>query len=204
MTTKAYSYNEAERELARDKELSRLEVINFITNPTNKEEEGTIAWNKKEAEIEKALNNEGYCQIYNKESKEAEEIVKATGAYPYNSLVAEKLLDILGLNDIKNYKKRAEHIVYGTNRHYRHIKDIELYQKYWNDGYISIQDITNEDNGKKALLTGVVEGDLFAHKKVDEKVRLVCDNNHLGYQTKGQSRKYHMASTNDLFIKIIA
>lgn len=200
--TKSFNYNEAIKDIERSKMVSREEVIKMLTDTSNEYEQGTIAYNDKETLIEHTIGNKH--GLYMNEAIQAQEGIKATGAYPYLDVVAIELLKMLDVADTHQTRSRARHICYYTNKYQRAIHVVEKYHNMLKEGYISLNDITEDMNGKKALLTGKGEIDWFTIQKDNEPVTIVYTDTARGYKKKGQrSRYYQTPIDGDYFIKLI-
>lgn len=200
--TKSYNYNEAMRDIECSKEATRDEVVSMIQDTTNEYEQGTIAYNDKETEIEQTIGNK-HC-LYLKEAIEAYDNIKKIGAYPYLDTVAIELLRILDIPDTHRARSRASHVCYYTNKYQNALQVVEKYQAMFKDGYIHISDITEDMHGKKALLNGKYDIDWFTVNKDNEKVTIVCTGSATGYKKPKQRTRYYSSQLDsDYFIKII-
>ena len=113
-------------------------------------------------------------------------------------------MGIAHMKESETVRKRAEHIVYGTNVYMRAKATIEKYDKMLADGYIHTYDCTEEMNGKMALLSGTAENDWLTVKKNDEKIKLYIKGDRRGYQKPRMRTRYFMFGIeNDQFIKLI-
>ena len=197
--TKAYNYNEAIKEIERSKMVTREEVIKMLLDTSNEHEQGTIAYNDKETLIEHTIGNKH--GLYMNEAIQAQENIKATGAYPYLDTVAIELLKILDIPETHLTRSRARHVCYYTNRYIRAMQVVEKYQNMLKEGYISLHDITEDMNGEKAILTGKSEIDWLTIQKDNEKVTIVCTETAKGYKKKGQRRRQPRIQRKDIHFK---
>lgn len=120
----------------------------------------------------------------------------------YNSECAEKLLEQLGIEKTEKTMDVAESYIYNTKGQDRDIATIRKYEEMAQNGWTPIADITEEDDGKLALLTGTVSHDFLTVKKDNEKVKLVKTDTAHGYQRPQQRTKY-IPCHDEMFIKII-
>ena len=182
MDTLAFSYNQARRELAEARELYPDKIYSAIAS-------GVLAKEER-----------GWAQV----AITATAQVKARGSYPYLKDVARQTAVLLKEEPTPATLEILEQITYQTNCYMRAKETIELYERYWKDGYISIHDITEEHNGKIALLSGSADVDLFRIKKDNEKVKLIKNFTTLGYQKpRMRTRFYRPQIDANLFVKVV-
>ena len=200
--TKSWNYNKAVKDLVDARELTSEQVRTFFSLK-NGEEAGTIKHNDKESQLEKSI---GGFDCWYKVAIEATEAVKKTGAYPYLAHVADKMLDLMGIayaKESETVRKRAEHIVYGTNVYMRAKSTIEKYDKMLAAGYIHTDDCTDDMHGKMALLSGTSEHDWLTIRKNDEKIKLYIKGDMRGYmRPRMRTRYFTFGIGNDQFIKL--
>jgi hypothetical protein len=184
MKTKSYNYNEAVKNKAEERLLTSDQTVKYIQSS-----EIPLDW-----------------ESYSKRAVEVIKDIQDKDDVAYNSDVADILLKKLGLSSELSapIKKKAKRIVYNSQSKYRAKKTIELYKKMLADGYIHCSDITEDMDGKKALLTGKITMDFLSSTKKDEPIKLVCRDDVKGYQKPRQrTRFYRFGIDEDLFIKVI-
>ena len=172
----------------------------------------TNAWHYnnaiKELEEERQVTVKELCGLSEKESlhcwlQEAVDTInemKAEGVYPYNIDVADRL--------IKKGIMGGHSVVYGSQQHLDHLRIKKLYEDMFADGWLSIHDITLEDHGKKAIMSGSQDSDFLTTTKDNEKIKLVCTDSPVGLEIgymrpKMRTRYFRVGITDDLFIKLI-
>lgn len=200
--TNSYNYKEAFKIMGQYKHISKKEAVEFITCLDNEEIAGTREYEEKEKKIKMRYGNKH--GLYLEEAGQAYDEIEHSGNYTYLNTVAKKLLDILGIIADQQRIDRAEHICYYTNVYMRAIRTKLHHINMHLKGYIHASDITEDMNGKKALLTGTIEADIMTIAKQDEKVMIVCKDDMKGWRTpKMRTRYYPFTIDSDLFIKLI-
>lgn len=205
---KSYNYTQAKKEVELAQEITREQAIAYITNTENKEESGTIAYNDKEM----AIFNQSFpakvgnfrARIYLQEAIDSKIEIVAFGAYPYLEDVAKKLLGRLNIETNDKTISRASDICYQSGKYADELATIKKYEDMEKLGYKHVEEVTDEDHGKTALLKGSSDNDMFSVNHDDDKVKIYCKGSHRGYQKpRMKTRYYSFGLGTDLFIKII-
>ncbi len=200
METKAYNYNHATKGLGGVVSLTKEQVMAYLLAPND--EPRDIRYNDKETELERSLVNGFKCcsAVADKADRE----VKDSGSYPYNSVVAKAMADILGVDKDEQTLSRLEHIVYCSSKYRNNMATIDGYEKMVADGYIPIQDILPEHDRQWALLSGKSEHDWLTIKKDNARVRLVhTADGRIGYQEPRQRTRYQRTGSDcQYFVKL--
>ena len=180
MKTNAWAYNEAVRDLAHYRDISYVDIANFIR--------------EQDPEKRNAAHSSYDATCYNLDL-----------SAEYNSDAAKKLLNDIGIINITPDEQHlAEGYVYAARRVARANKTLLLYADYKTRGYISIHDITPEHDGKKAVLDGKQELDWLTTSKHDEPVVLVCNERVHGYRRPRMRTRYYAPQVDaNLFVKLV-
>ena len=187
MKSNAFHYNEAKRDIERSKELSADDIKALIATSVSEKK------------------RENWAHEWSTIAISATEKLEANGKYPYLDDVARGMAEILGV-DVMDDKawNIIKDVAYATSGYSRALKTIQVYERFWSEGFISIHDTTEEHNNKEALLSGKGSVDLFSFKKENEPVKIVVmENGARGYRKPRMRTRFFRAPIDaDLFVKL--
>jgi hypothetical protein len=129
--------------------------------------------------------------------------VAGKGETPYTSMMADRILASLSMEKSDTAHRRAETLAYNASKIASARGTIEKYDRMVEQGYMPIHDITREHHGRKALLAGTITHDWLTTRKDDEPVKLVCNDDRIGYQRPRMRTRFFRAPVDaDLFVKL--
>ncbi|MCK9598737.1 MAG: hypothetical protein M0R06_06855 [Sphaerochaeta sp.] len=177
LTTKAYAYNEAIRQLAKGREITLDEIPDAEHAKTADDLDG---WNKEACDFITAT--------------------RASGKTAYLQLVEDELSRIVG-RDIGHNTG----VAYGSSKHVTATATVKLYEEMAAAGWLPFADVTADMDGKKALLTGQGDYDFLTVKKEGETITIVArEGLTYGYKKPRQRNHYHIPSyEGKWFVKLV-
>ena len=198
LKTKAWSYNQAWKDFQEYKGTCTIdevkEMLEMQIEGKNERENEESFWR-----IVKTLENKHlpHLRDIRNEMERAKQVA-------YLREMAKICLSRYELPQTEENIRRIEYLAYNCNQLIGAEKTLLKYKKMFEEGYISLFDVTENDHNKTAIMTYREAVDWFTTTAKDKKIKIYCKDGKVGYRTPRMRSRFYVASLDaDYFIKII-